>query len=73
MGLYADGILARFEFHPATIVTGPMHDSLRAEIRKTADYILSNIPSGRHQSLALTSLQETMMWCNAAIAMDLES
>lgn len=62
--------LDRFAFHPATEVTGPIHDEARAKHRTLARWILKNVPAGRHQSLALTALQESMMWTNAAIACD---
>jgi hypothetical protein len=60
----------RFSFHPATEVTGPIHDQVRDEHLGVAEWILDNVPAGRHQSLALTALQESMMWCNAAVACD---
>lgn len=63
-------ILDCFAFHPATEVTGPLHDRIRSRHKAMAETILSTTPAGRHQSLALTALQESMMWCNAAIACD---
>jgi hypothetical protein len=65
-----DDILDRFRFHPATETTGPKHDEVRLKHEKMASFILQAVPAGRHQSLALTALQESMMWCNAAIACD---
>lgn len=66
-----DEILNRFAFHPATEVTGPQHDRVRALFSELATEITQGlVPAGRHQSLALTSLQESMMWCNAAVACD---
>jgi hypothetical protein len=65
-----DDVLDRFRFHPATPDTGPVHDTVRAEHQGLAEFILSTVPPGRHQSLALTALQESMMWCNAAVACD---
>lgn len=62
--------LDRFKFHPATEVTGPLHDSVRNEFHEMAEFVLDVVPAGRHQSLALTALQEAMMWSNAAIACD---
>lgn len=63
-------IANRFAYHPATIVTGPLHDSVRAQMHRTADFLIDTCPDGRHLSLALTALQESMMWANAAIACD---
>lgn len=65
-----DAVLDRFAFHPATEVTGPLHDEIRTQFGKLAGYVLDYVPAGRHQSLALTALQEAMMWSNAAVACD---
>lgn len=58
----------RFSFHPATPVTGPVHDAVRLHHRELAEWIEQEIPDSRERSLALTSLQTSMMWCNAAVA-----
>lgn len=63
-------LMHRFAFHPATAKTGPAHDKVRTKHALLASWVLQNVPEGRHQSLALTALQESMMWCNAAIACD---
>lgn len=60
----------RFEYHPATPETGPRHDQVRTEHLLLARWVATHVPAGRHQSLALTALQESMMWCNAAVACD---
>lgn len=58
----------RFSFHPATTTTGPQHDAVRADLKRMALKLHKTLPPGRHRSLALTSLEETMHWANAAIA-----
>lgn len=58
----------RFAFHPANDVTGPLHGAVRQVFAETANKVLEFTPASREQSLALTALQEAMMWCNAAIA-----
>lgn len=63
-------VLDRFTFHPATESTGPRHDTVRDTHRNVAQFILDMVPAGRHQACALTALQESMMWCNAAVACD---
>lgn len=63
-------LMHRFAFHPATPMTGPQHDKVRTKHALLASWVLQNVPEGRHQSLALTALQEAMMWCNAAVACD---
>lgn len=60
-----------FGYHKATEVTGPMHDATRAKFAELAHWVIDNLPYDRHLSLAITSLQEAQMWCNAAIATQL--
>jgi putative hemolysin len=61
----------RFMFHPATEVTAPMHDKVRNDCRLLAHKIDKMLPESREKSLALTKLEEAMMWANAAIARNL--
>ena len=61
-------IETRFSYHPATDVTGPLHDETRAQHAMLARWIENTLPDSREKSLALTALQESMMWTNAAIA-----
>lgn len=60
----------RFAFHPATEVTGPQHDAVRADLKRLALKFVKTLPPGRHKSMALTHLQEAMWAANAAIACD---
>lgn len=66
----ADPVLDRFAFHPGTPVTIPQHERVRRLASGFAEAILETVPQGRHQSLALTAVQEAMMWANAGIAID---
>jgi hypothetical protein len=61
-------VVNRFVFHPAAGVTGVLHENVRFRHRELALWILTAVPDCRERSLALTALQESMMWCNAAIA-----
>lgn len=63
---------ARFRFHPGTPITGPKHGEVRTRLQAEALWVLDNVPASRERSLALTALQEAMMWCNAAIAIHTE-
>ena len=65
-----DDITNRFVFHPATPVTGPLHDAVRAKALEYAKWLTSTVPAGRHLSLALTAVQESILWANAGIACD---
>lgn len=58
----------RFRFHPATPVTGPLHDAVRLHHGDLAGWIEENVPDSPERNVALERLQESMMWCNAAVA-----
>lgn len=42
--------------------------SVRDEAKEFAHFIVDNTPVSREQSLALTHLEDAVMWANAAIA-----
>ena len=44
------------------------YDIIRATGRNLAQTIVLNTPPSREQSLALTAVQEAVMWANAAVA-----
>ena len=59
----------RFAYHkPREDSTAHRHESIRFICREAAKAILSMVPAGREQALAITKLEEAMMWANAAIA-----
>lgn len=58
----------RFDFHPATDVTGPKHDAVRKHAKYIAEALVALVPPGRELALAITALEEAMMWANAGIA-----
>lgn len=60
----------RLEYHPPPAATISVHEEARARALEFGDWLIDNVPAGWHQSLALTSLQETLMWANAAVACD---
>lgn len=62
-------IQERFRFHPADEKTANAHEHARLAIGNCALWVNKYVPSGREKALALTALQEAMMWANAAIAM----
>lgn len=61
---------SRLAYHPATPATGPRHDAVRAAAAVYAAALAAVVPAGRHRALALTAVQESMMWANAAVACD---
>lgn len=44
------------------------YNSIRGRAASLARYILHMTPTSREQSLAITKLEEAVMWANAAIA-----
>lgn len=57
-----------FMFHPADEDRGNRHAMVRAACKAAADRLIEEVPEGRELSLALTKLEEAMMWANAGIA-----
>ena len=57
-----------FAYHPADELKGRLHGILREALKETAYAIDSMCPNSREKSLAMTKLEEAMMWANAAIA-----
>lgn len=65
----AEDIEHRFAFHAATTEEKrDAHASVRQACRRLADYINESAPDGREKSLAITHVEEAMLWANAAIA-----
>lgn len=59
----------RFDFHAATTEEKRgEHTSVREKCRVLATVLNDRLPEGREKSLAVTHLEETMFWANAAIA-----
>lgn len=62
-------IAHRFAFHAAhTQEKRDDHASVRQACRAAADRINELLPDGREKSLAITALEEAMMWGNAGLA-----
>lgn len=58
----------RVGYHPATGDVGETHDSARRDIYYLGLRILESTRPSREQSLAITHLEEALMWTNKAIA-----
>jgi hypothetical protein len=62
-------VTQRFEYHPAdTQDKKDHHEAVREMHLDLARWIEGAIPESRERAQALTALQESMMWCNAAVA-----
>lgn len=66
--VFAD-IIKRFTYHPPkNEEIKARHSVMRDNCLTLAQCIVGAVPPGREQSLALTKLEECMMWANAGIA-----
>jgi exoribonuclease R len=61
-------IANRFRFHKANAERQLEHEAIRSRCRDLAETLNDLLPEGREKSLAMTHLEEVMMWANAAIA-----
>ncbi len=64
----ADELAVRFTYHPPHGDQPRRFMLIRDAALQLADLIVSNTPDSREQSLAITKLEEAVMWANAAIA-----
>lgn len=64
-----DDLHHRFNYHPPSSehVVG-LHQQVRRLMLGAADELAHVLPEGQERSLALTKLEEAMMWANASIA-----
>lgn len=59
----------RFAHHPpSTDAIASHHHLMREAARWLAGQVIEYVPEGCEQALALTKIEEAMMWANAGIA-----
>lgn len=58
----------RFTYHPPKPGQPERYVEIRAAARQLAEAVVRCSPPSREQSLALTKVDEVVMWANAAIA-----
>lgn len=64
----ADQISRAFVYHPPHSDQQERYIALRGKGRSLAEILVENCPPSRELSLALTKLEEALMWANASIA-----
>lgn len=57
-----------FTYHPPKGDQTTRYENIRNQAKEFALFLTANTPAGREQSLALTNLEQTVFWANAAIA-----
>jgi ketosteroid isomerase-like protein len=63
----------RFSYHPASSPERQaQHEAVRAACKRLAHALDRIVPPGRHKALALTAVEESMHWANAAVACQVE-
>lgn len=59
----------RFDYHvPNTAKVREAHESVRFGCKNLANFLSQRLPEGREKALAITKLEEVLLWANAAIA-----
>jgi hypothetical protein len=58
----------RFTYHPPKPGQADIYQDIRLHARSFAALINERAPDGREKSLAITHLEDAVMWTNAAIA-----
>jgi len=57
-----------FKYHPPTVDQSVRYEQIRLQAKVMATAILELCPPSRERSLALTQLEDAIMWANASIA-----
>lgn len=68
MSDYTEELEKRFTYHPPTGNQANRYAFTREDAKKLAEAIVKRCPDSRERALALTKLEECVMWANAAIA-----
>ena len=59
---------SRFTYHPPKGDQAVRYSSIRREALRFAQVVNTEAPDSREKSLAITHLEDAVMWANAAIA-----
>lgn len=59
---------ARFSYHAPKGSQPERYEQIRDQGKQLAELVDSKCPESREKSLALTKIEEAVMWANAAIA-----
>ena len=63
------GLIDRnFRYHPPTGKQAERYESIRAKARELAQLVADECPECRERALAMTNIEQAVMWTNAGIA-----
>jgi hypothetical protein len=57
-----------FKYHPPTEEKHEKYFAIREKAKELAKIIQMEVPASRERALAMTKLEEAVMWANAGIA-----
>lgn len=63
-----DDLKKRFTYHAPKEGQPQKYEAIRAKALELAELLNESCPDSREKSLAVTSLEEAVMWANASIA-----
>lgn len=63
-----EDIEKRFTYHKPTENKASKYETIRDQAKELAYLIEELVPNGREKALALTKIEEAVMWANAGIA-----
>lgn len=63
-----DDLINRFTYHPPRDGQPAKYEAIRATARELAEVIAELAPESRELDLAITNVEQAVMWANAAIA-----
>lgn len=66
--MQTDEILKRFTYHSPSVTQVPRYNQIRQSTRRLALIVNQLCPDSREKSVAMTKLEEFVMWANASIA-----
>ena len=58
----------RFSYHPPRPDQVPRYEAIRQAAKEFAELVADLCPQGRERALALTHLEQSVMWANAGIS-----
>jgi hypothetical protein len=63
-----DDIENRFTYHPPSEDRAVKHVQIREHGKALVELLNETVPDGREKSLAITKIEEAVMWANAGLA-----
>lgn len=65
---FIEDLQNRFSYHKPIVSQPQRYEEIRAKAMEFAEFLTRRCPESREFSLAMTKLEEAIMWANASIA-----